>query len=174
VKGSTSTGRMTMWSFFFIDTNPFIEEYFNRSWAHSVDGGLSSQSIEVQKTFLSNALKASNATWKIAIGHHPFYSNGYRGGSSELVSELGHMFEEYEMNLYLNGHDHDLQHVHPPGKLTHFFTSGAGSKTNRGFGTKETLFEYDNSGFASVSVATDSINVSFHDGDGKVLYTYRI
>jgi len=83
------------------------------------------------------------------------------------------MFEEYEMNLYLNGHDHDLQHVHP-GKLTHFFTSGAGSKTNRGFGTKETLFEYDNSGFASVSVATDSINVSFHDGDGKVLYTYRI
>ena len=49
--------------FFFIDTNPFIEEYFNRSWAHSVDGGLSSQSIEVQKTFLSNALKASNATW---------------------------------------------------------------------------------------------------------------
>ena len=55
-----------------------------------------------------------------------------------------------------------------------FLSSGAGSKTNRGFGTKETLFEYDNSGFASVSVATDSINVSFHDGDGKILYTYRI
>ena len=84
------------------------------------------------------------------------------------------MFEEYEMNLYLNGHDHDLQHVHPKLTKTPFFTSGAGSKTNRGFGTKETLFEYDNSGFASVSVATDSINVSFHDGDGKVLYTYRI
>merc|ERR1712176_61341 len=117
----------------FIDTSPFIASYRNRTWAKTVAGGIATQSSVRQKAFIENFLQKSNAKRKLVIGHHPFYSNGYRGSNSELQRELGEIFDKYNVTLYLNGHDHDLQHVHPPGVRPHFFTSGAGSKTGRGF-----------------------------------------
>jgi tartrate-resistant acid phosphatase type 5 len=159
----------------FIDTSPFIQAYRNRTWATTVAGGISTQKAERQKEFIEGFLQKSSATRKIVIGHHPFYSNGFQGSNSELQVQLGAIFQQHNVTLYLNGHDHDLQHVHPLGRRTHFFTSGAGSKTGRGFGTSNTRFEYDSPGFASVSVGSDSsLSVRFHDAGANLLYEHKI
>ena len=93
---------------------------------------------------------------------------------------------------YFNGHDHDLQHTNvsrvvdvncsgvttQKRRLLHHFTSGAGSKTGRGFGTSETEFEYDGAGFASVRVSHDRMKVQFWGpalkGAEGLLYTVVI
>ena len=112
---------------------------------------------------------------------HPFYSNGFRGGTLELQSELGGLFERHEVALYLNGHDHDLQHVSPKSRRTHFVTSGAGSKTGRGFGTADTLFEHDAHGFVAVTVGKggerNATAVQFYsagESPSKLLYSFHL
>ena len=47
------------------------------------------------------------------------------------------------------------------GKRLHHFTSGAGSKTGRGFGDADTAFERDAPGFAAVRVRREDVRVQF-------------
>ncbi|QDZ20943.1 metallophosphoesterase [Chloropicon primus] len=159
---------------FFLDTNPFIKEYYNYSWAHDIPGGLSAQNAEGQKKFLERALESSEAAYKIVVGHHPFFSNGYRGGETDLQDALGPLLERNNVSMYLNGHDHDMQHVVGKSATTQFFTSGAGSRTGRGFTVGEnSMFESDEPGFLSARVHPENgARLSFHDAQGDVIYTW--
>jgi hypothetical protein len=51
-------------------------------------GGLTSQDPGAQLERLQKKLRASKATWKIAIGHHSPRSNGHHGNTEELVDLL--------------------------------------------------------------------------------------
>ena len=55
------------------------------------------------------------------------------------------------MQVYFAGHDHNLEHIHPPGGLPHYVISGGGSKCDRPFiGDADSLFQWQNSGRASL------------------------
>ncbi len=118
-----------------------------------------------QQAWLSDALEASQARWKIALGHHPYVSNGLHGNAGSYASVLVPIAERIPItpllpttallpitnllpitafgkpwkdlleaticrqgvDLFLAGHDHDLQWLKPVqscGK-THFIVSGA-------------------------------------------------
>mmetsp|Transcript_9207 Transcript_9207/g.23643 ORF Transcript_9207/g.23643 Transcript_9207/m.23643 type:complete len:411 (+) Transcript_9207:154-1386(+) len=164
----------------FMDTSPFINEYYNYSWAFDVEGGLASQSIADQLNFAASALESNDGNasgggeniraWKFVVGHHPVYSNGYRGGQSDVRDVLGGLLRQSDVAFYVNGHDHDLQHIYPNDSTTHFITSGAGSKTGRGFGTLDTKFEYDASGFAAFTVRPNDVTLRFYDADANQIY----
>ncbi len=97
-----------------------------------------------QQTWLSDALQASKAKWKIAFAHHPYLSNGVHGNAGnydQIPEELpitanGAPWKSFieatlcaeEVDIYFQGHDHDLQWIKPVescGK-TQFVVSGAG------------------------------------------------
>ena len=84
---------------------------------------------------LSESLRHSDARWKIVVGHHPFYSQAKHGDTDELKSALLETFRENGVRLYLNGHDHTLQHIKFDEHPTHFITTGSGAKT--GFEVRE-------------------------------------
>lgn len=55
------------------------------------------------------------------------------------------------MQVYFAGHDHNLEHIHPPGGLPHYVISGGGSKCDRPFiGDADSLFQWQSSGRASL------------------------
>jgi tartrate-resistant acid phosphatase type 5 len=112
--------------FFVVDTSPMMAEYYT-------DGGVKvkvtgeKKNVPVQLAWLDKALTASRADWKIVIGHHPIYSGKQPDGSPDLAPTLDPILQKHKIPLYLNGHDHDLQHV-VQGK-THYVCTGAGSLT---------------------------------------------
>ncbi len=78
---------------------------------------------------VERALERSHATWKIVYGHHPIRSHGRYGDSEELALKLLPILRG-RADLYLAGHEHDLQILEPEDGL-HFVISGAGGKSVR-------------------------------------------
>jgi tartrate-resistant acid phosphatase type 5 len=162
--GHTSTLQL-----FFLDTSPFVGSYRSPVSITKVAG----QDPKVQLAWLDKELSASTAAWKIVVGHHPVYSAGEHGNTAELIRDVEPLLEKYHVQAYLNGHDHDLQHLRDG--PVNYFTSGAGSKTNKGGHDLRTLFSRGNtSGFMAFSLTPERMTVTVVDLNGTVLYSTSV
>ncbi|KAF7822155.1 purple acid phosphatase 17-like [Senna tora] len=162
---------------FFVDTTPFVEEYFSDSDGHSYDW----RGIMPQKSYITNllkdvelALRESTAKWKIVVGHHAIRSVGHHGDTQELIKQLLPILQANNVDFYMNGHDHCLEHISDTQSPIQFLTSGAGSKAWRGDLKKlnrgDLKFFYDGQGFMSVKLTQTDANIEFYDVSGKVLH----
>jgi acid phosphatase len=128
---------------------------------------------EKQLAWIERDLAASTARWKIAVGHHPVFSGGHHGNTEELVVRLKPLLERYGVQVYLNGHDHNLQHV-MVGNV-HYLTSGAGSRPRAAESIAGTRFALGNRlGFMTASLAPHAMDIAFIDGEGTTLYRASI
>jgi phosphodiesterase/alkaline phosphatase D-like protein len=57
--------------------------------------------------WLDDALNKSTAKWKIVYGHYHIYS-ATRGDNRELITRLLPILEKNHVQIYLNGHDHNM------------------------------------------------------------------
>lgn len=79
-----------------------------------------------QVEWLEKALSRSTATWKIAFGHHPIYSNGADGGKPFLRNRALPLFKRHGVDLYINGHEHNYERFLEPEEGVHFVVTGGG------------------------------------------------
>ncbi|XP_039161664.1 purple acid phosphatase 3 isoform X2 [Eucalyptus grandis] len=164
----------------FVDTNPFVDEYFTKPGGYNYDW----RAVLPREKYLSNllkdvdsALKESRAKWKIVVGHHTIKTAGIHGNTEELVKQLLPILEENNVDLYINGHDHCLEHISTADSPIQFLTSGGGSKAWRGVmkwpaNPDEVKFYYDGQGFMSVKITPAQVDVAFYDVSGSVLHTW--
>jgi len=155
--------------FFYLDTTPLIQSYWHNEKTRAE---VSTQDVNQQLAWFKTALAHSTAQWKIAIGHHPIYSGGEHGDTSELVENVLPLLHEHHVQAWFNGHDHDLQHL-VADKLN-VFCSGAGSQVRPTKNTVHTKFAQSRSGFTSVSLQADQMRVDMIDNHGKRLYTTSV
>ncbi|KAL1541754.1 Purple acid phosphatase 17 [Salvia divinorum] len=166
---------------FFVDTSPFVEEYFTSPGDHVYDW----RDVYPPKTYTSHLLKDlelelknSKATWKIVVGHHAIRSVSHHGDTQELVDQLLPILEANDVDLYLNGHDHCLQRISDTKSPIQFLTSGAGSKAWRGdvntTNGQGLEFFYDGQGFMSVELTQSDITVVFYDVFGAILHRWTM
>jgi tartrate-resistant acid phosphatase type 5 len=94
-------------TFLMIDTNYPMND--GRSY-------LSAEERDAQKKWLESQLASSRAPFTVVVGHHPLYSDGAHGDGKVLIKDLGELFGNHGVHLYLCGHDHDLQHLELEGK----------------------------------------------------------
>jgi len=73
----------------------------------------SNRSIEEQADWLDEQLKSSDATWKIAVYHHPAYSSGKDRDNKAVREKWGALFDKYHLDLALQGHDHAYLRTYP-------------------------------------------------------------
>lgn len=110
---------------FAVDTTPVEEP------GRDVGGAMADQ-----REWLDRALAASRAKWKVVYGHHPIYSNGHHTGPEGSLPRtrdyLLPVLVRHGVDLYLAGHDHDLQVLEPESGV-HFAVSGAGGRNLRRF-----------------------------------------
>eukprot|EP00249_Psilotum_nudum_P003276 c16671_g1_i1 orf=116-1294(-) len=174
--GSPMSGDASLVQFFFIDTTPFVDKYWKSShepydWRGVVPRH---QYLHKQTQDLIDGLEASKATWKIVVGHHPIRSVGNHGDTAELVQTIYPILKAKGVDLYINGHDHCLEHISSRDSGIEFITSGAGSKAWRGMNpaanTDGLKFFYDGQGFLAMSISLARINLSFYDIVGSLLY----
>jgi tartrate-resistant acid phosphatase type 5 len=152
--------------FFFIDTTPMAKAGDDKSISLSPEH---SKENSKQLAWLEAALEKSKSPWKIVVGHHPIYSGGIHGDTPYLVEHVLPLLEKYGVQVYFNGHDHDLQHLQA-GKLN-LFCTGAGSKVRPTHSTDRTKFAKSCSGFTAISLQADQMEVRMIDDHGQLLYT---
>ncbi|MCO5613002.1 hypothetical protein L7F22_067275 [Adiantum nelumboides] len=166
---------------FFFDTTPFIDAYWENSTTKHYDWrGLAprAEQLQFQLQELALSLQASNATWKMVFGHHTIRSIGHHGDMSELVEQLLPILEENGVNIYVNGHDHILQHIKRADSSIHFVTSGGGSKSYAGLQSYNeddgVQFVLEGQGFLCVSITATSVSLRFYDVYGVNVYSYKL
>ncbi|KAM6568065.1 hypothetical protein CsatB_016050 [Cannabis sativa] len=164
----------------FLDTTPFVDMYFSNPENHTYDW----RAISSRKDYISSLLmdvekilKESHATWKIVVGHHAIRSVGHHGDTKELIEQLLPILEANEVDFYMNGHDHCLEHVSDTSSPIQFLTSGAGSKAWRGdikgLNKEGLKFFYDGQGFMSMQLTPKEAHIAFYDVFGNVLHKWQ-
>ncbi|MEZ4451567.1 MAG: metallophosphoesterase [Nannocystaceae bacterium] len=159
--------------FFGLDTNQVMTDPINGN-------------SDPQKNWLVNAAAASNATWKIAFGHHPYISNGDHGnaGSYENLEGIplpfvtGENVKDFmeeavcgKIDVYVSGHDHNLQWLMPKCG-TEFIVSGAGSKAEDLPGNNPSFYQVGMmEGFLWVELDGNTFNGALYDKNANELYT---
>ncbi|EOA31008.1 hypothetical protein CARUB_v10014151mg [Capsella rubella] len=166
---------------FFVDTTPFVKEYYTEADGHTYDWRAVPSRNSYVKALLRDlevSLKSSKARWKIVVGHHAMRSIGHHGDTKELNEELLPILKENGVDLYMNGHDHCLQHISDEDSPIQFLTSGAGSKAWRGDidpitnNPKSLKFYYDGQGFMSARFTHSDAEIVFYDVFGEVLHKW--
>ena len=131
-------------------------------------GRVSLPEAEPQIAWLQAALAASAAPWKVVVGHHPIRSGGHHGGSEELVAQIEPLLAAHNVQAYICGHDHALQHIRAGG--TNHICTGAGSSAGHVDAVHGTLFRGAQPGFAMFALRGDGLRLEFRDFNGRSLY----
>jgi hypothetical protein len=137
---------------------------------------LDTQSIalsEKQLRWLDAALGRSTARWKVVYGHHPIYSGGNYTDRADLIAKLLPVLA-HRADVYLCGHDHNLQAIRAE-QGVHFFVAGGGGAN------LYTLREYERSIFASrangfgvIDADSTQLRVALIDAAGQTVYEEAI
>ena len=81
----------------------------------------------VQLGWLEKQLRESNAAWKICYFHHPLYSDGkFHGPDLDLRSVLAPLFQKYQVNVVLSGHEHVYERLKPQNNIYYFVLGNSG------------------------------------------------
>ena len=120
-----------------------------------------------QLAWLKENLANSSATWKVVFGHHPVYSSGMHGNTTQLVESLPPLFARYGVQLYLNGHDHNYERTEPI-KGTTYITCGAGAKLRPVGKSDWTAYSVARLSFAAIEAYSDRLEILGIGTDGQV------
>lgn len=150
-----------------------------------------------QAETMRKALAADGGPWVIAAGHHPYVSNGPNGSAGAYNrldrpdldgTAVKRFFDDHlcgRVDLYLAGHEHNLQVLPgPPGCPGLFVISGAGAMAD-GFARRAgprkgevvavpTHFKAARLGFAYVTVTPRRLTVTVLAPNGRELYRHTL
>jgi len=135
---------------------------------------------EDQVEWLEEQLANSDATWKIAVYHHPAYSSGATRDNPKIRKLWGDIFDKYHLDLALQGHDHAYLRTYPmydgkpvgsPAEGTIYIVSVAGTKMY-----DQGDFDYTEFGMTNVStyqvldlrIDGDKLTYKSYDLEGKL------
>lgn len=157
---------------FFIDTTPLIERY--RGKDKYADAG--KQSIEEQIKWLDKALAASQAKWKLVVGHHPLYAytNKSESERSDMRKHVEALLNKYQVDMYLCGHIHNFQHIKPAGSNVEYLVNSSGSLARKVKEIEGTVFCSSDAGFTLFSVNDNELSFFLINGKGEIIYQYKI
>ena len=92
--------------------------------------------------------------------------------SSQQVSKPEAVLRD-RADVYFAGHDHDMQHLRPEGRL-HFFVAGSAGKLRTIEPGPRSLFANGARGFATIAADPDTLSVKFLEEDLTSPYTFAL
>lgn len=117
--------------------------------------------------------KPRTAPFLICAGHHPFYTNGPHGDTKPLVEKWGPLFQDSGVDVYLCGHDHDLQHLELEGLKTTFVVSGAGgARLTEIKDGRKVPFARSVYGFSHLQIDSSRLLFRHIDANGQQLHAF--
>ncbi|WP_336964987.1 tartrate-resistant acid phosphatase type 5 family protein [Sphingobium aquiterrae] len=156
---------------FMIDTPPIITGYRDEP-AETAQHHVHDQNPEAQIAWLDAALAKSRAPWKLVFGHHPIRTGGQHGPSKDMIAHVQPLLKQHGVQLYVCGHDHDMQHIAADGM--HYILTGCGSTVRPVTTVEGTRFALSQSGFSLFRSTPGALTVEFRDYLGATVYAATI
>jgi len=164
------------------------EEYYAFDWGNAHLVVLDTNQIyEVDSTqynWLVNDLQTSAQPWKFVFFHHPAYSSGYHGSTSEVQAHLVPVFEANGVDVVFNGHDHHYERTCPilndacttpqDGSVVYYVTGGGGAPLYPALGDWFTTYRHTIYHFLEVEVDDCQLRLDATDANGNVFDSYAI
>jgi len=158
------------------------------TWKDTVDGvtnvrfvGLDTQPImqgsphmHEQLTWLEETLMAAKEQVKIVIGHHPIRSYGHYGDQQVLLRHVKPILDRYHVQLYLCGHDHDVQIIRNPSDSFACIVSGGGAGSRPTTKGVNSLYAGTAGGFVMLELTGSEISASAYDAKGHCTTHLRL
>ncbi|MBI1370470.1 MAG: acid phosphatase [Planctomycetes bacterium] len=162
-------------TFLFIDTNlPSVKNELGAPAGSQHWPTLKPSEADEQWKWIRTQLAADRAPWTICIGHHPVYSNGQHGDTKGLVDDLAPLLQEHGVQLYLCGHDHDMQHLELEGLKTSFVVSGGGGAGVRELKNKERpAFGLNTNGFTHMHLNAQRFVIRHFNEHGEQIHAFE-
>lgn len=162
----------------FLDTTPLLKDNPVRGIEARAELDKQRDNAWNQYVWLETGLKNSTAPRKIIVGHHPLWTFGEHEymENEEMRVRISEWMMRYDVETYICGHDHNLQHVSTFGLQEFVSGSGAWSyewewSTGKRFkDSAELHFGTSKHGFLLVSGKT----YSFHSAKGNLLYSVTL
>lgn len=133
--------------------------------------------------YLEGELQDPEPIWKFVVGHHPGFSCGRYTGSGTIRGDVITLMKQYNADIYLSGHDHNMEHYQEEtGGIDHFLTGGGGRVLYPYERQNEQYMENlggilrhfsESHGFAYFIIDDFSIKVEYVDENLNSLYTYE-
>jgi len=110
-----------------------------------------------------------NAPWIIVFFHHPVYSSGEHGSTAGMQTTLQPLFEQYNVDLVLNGHDHDYERFASINGVQYIVTGGGGNTlyTQSTTVPESALFESIHH-FLGITITPEELKLQAIDNTGYV------
>jgi tartrate-resistant acid phosphatase type 5 len=110
--------------------------------------------------------------WRIVYGHHPMYTSGVHLNERRIAvlrRELAPLFHQTHVDLYIAGHDHDMEHLRTGG--IEYLICGAGGAHLRAVRHQqpESLFHATTYGFLDITIDEHRLRAMFLNTDLKPL-----
>jgi hypothetical protein len=130
--------------------------------------------------------EVSDAPWVLAVGHHPYRSNGLHGnagsyGDGDVGANIKSFFDEFvcgQVDLYAGAHDHSREWLDAPDACggTELVQSGAGAKHDPFQRAETPTFWQDDQAIGFLYVVADETSLTgrFVDADGTVAFERTI
>ena len=124
---------------------------------------------ERQRKWLDDELSRSQARWKVVYGHHPVFSGGNYEDRPDLIAKLLPILKD-RADVYICGHDHNLQAIRPEGNVRFYIAGGGGASLYQLRPYERSVFASSSNGFAVIDADATQLTVSLVDGTGKTLH----
>ena len=125
-----------------------------------------------QYEWLDKTLDTSDKDWTFVVGHHPIRTGGKHGETTNIIKKLKPLMDEHNVDIYLAGHDHDLQLLKDMN--THYVVSGGGAKIRKVKNTPYSLFSRSSLGFVLGSITRNKLHIYFINEQAQLLYAHTI
>uniref|UniRef100_A0A0B6ZW14 Tartrate-resistant acid phosphatase type 5 n=1 Tax=Arion vulgaris TaxID=1028688 RepID=A0A0B6ZW14_9EUPU len=147
-------------------------------------GPVNQLDADQQWAFVKQSLNKSRASYLFVAGHYPVYSVAEHGPTDCLVEQLQPMLNNYMVNGYMSGHDHNLQHLQVKsrfGSNIDYFVSGMANFVDNSTAHMKYVphgslqFHYGNiaskGGFLYAEATANNITFTFINSEGQRLYS---
>jgi tartrate-resistant acid phosphatase type 5 len=135
---------------------------------------LTAQQWQAELQWMERELSEPRAKWLVCVAHHPLFSNGSHGDNGVLQTQWGPLFQKHNVDFYVCGHDHDLQHLEMPGFRTSFVMCGGGGgnvramrRDNRG------PFSVPAYGFTHLRFSLQGVRVNYVDRSASIVHFFE-
>lgn len=186
---ATANGQAYFDAFYVNANNPANDKrYYSFEWGDAKFISLETYSLFTTAgphlDWLKNELASNTRRWLVVYMHVPLYSCGIHGDSTTLQNLLQPIFEQYKVDLVLQGHDHNYERMGPIKKFSndptwqgtpYIVTGGGGADTYPTLFTHPTtLFRDSSNHYTLLTFFKDAIHGKVVRKDGSVAETFTI
>ena len=128
--------------------------------------GWSRQQLDWIRQTLADSANDPEIKWRIVYGHHPMMTSGVHLNErriAELRTELLPVLKAAKVDVYICGHDHDMEHLRADG-MEFFICGGGGAKLRHFRGKKPaSVFRDVKYGFLDLRIDAHTMAVQYFD-----------